>query len=84
MLAFGAVVTGEYAVYLHLDVDPRSTAVDVDMVFEGVTRAAPAVAWEDSHSERAPVDFDLEVYVPDARPNKIFEVRFMCSQEKSG
>ena len=83
LLAFGAVVTGEYAVYLHLDVDPKSTAVDVELVFEGVMRAAPAVAWEDSHSERAPVDVDLEVYVPDARPNEALEVRVMCSQEKS-
>ena len=55
LLAFGAVVTGEEAVYLLLDVDPKDAAVDVDLVVEDVMRAAPAVAWEDSHSERVPV-----------------------------
>ena len=47
-------------------------------------RAAPAVAWEDSDSERVPMDVHPEVFVPDARPNEVLEVRFMCSQEKSG
>ena len=67
-----------------MDVDPRSTAVDVDLVLEGAMRAAPAVAWEDSHSECAPVGVILEVCVPDARPNEVLEVRVMCSQEKGG
>ena len=65
-------------------VDTKGAAVDVDMVIEGVMRAAPAVAWEDSHSERVPVGNHLEVCVPDARPNGVLEVRAMCSQEKTG
>ena len=47
-----------------MDVDPKSTAVDVDLVFEGAIRAAPAAAWEESHSKRVPVDVHLEVFVP--------------------
>ena len=63
---------------------PRTRpSVEVDSVFEGVMRAAPAVAWEDSHSERVPVGVHLEVCVPDGRPNEIHEVRAMYSQEKS-
>ena len=67
-----------------MDVDAKDAAVEVDSVFEGAMRAAPAVAWEDSHSERVPVGVHLEVCVPDARPNEVSEVRVMCTQEKSG
>ena len=61
LLAFKAVVTVEQAAYLHLDVDPKDAGVEVGSVFEGVMRAAPAVAWEDSHSERAPVSIWLRI-----------------------
>ena len=84
LLAFIAVITAEYAVYLRLDVDPMEAAVERDPVFEGVIRAAPAVAWENRHSEIVPVGVQLGVCVPDARPNEVLEVRVMCSQEKSG
>ena len=67
-----------------MDVDPKDAAVDVDPAFDGVMRAAPAAAWEDSYSEYVPVDVHPEVRVPDARPNEVVEVRVMCSQEKGG
>ena len=67
-----------------MDVCPKGADVDEDPVFDCVMRAAQAVAWEDSYSERAPVDARPEVHVPDARPNEVPEVRIMCSQEKSG
>ena len=67
-----------------MEVDPKGAAVDVDLVFDGTIRAAPAVAWEDSYFESAPVDVHLEVRVSDTRPNEVNEARAMCSQEKSG
>ena len=65
-----------------MEVDPKDAAVDVDLVFEDLMRAAPAVAWENSHSERVAVDVHREVCVPDARSNEDPEVRAMCFQEK--
>ena len=67
-----------------MDVDPKGAAIEEDSVFEGVLRAAPEVAWGDSHSERVPVGVHLGVCVPDARPYEVQEARAMCSQEKSG
>ena len=66
-----------------MDVDAKDAGVEVDSEFEGVMRAAPAVAWEGGHSERVPVGVHIRVCVPGVRPNEVLEVRVMCSQEKS-
>ena len=65
-------------------VGPKSSAVDVGLVFGDSMRAAPAVAWEDTYPERVPVDVQPEVRVSNARPNEVLEERALCSQEKSG
>jgi len=67
-----------------LDVGPKSSAVYVDLVFDGVMRAALAVAWEGSYSEQAPVGVHLDARFPDARPNEDHEVRAICPQEEGG
>ena len=35
-----------------MEVELKGAAVDVDLAYEDVMRVAPAVAWEDSYSER--------------------------------
>ena len=67
-----------------MDLDAKAAGVEVDLVFEGAVRAAPAIAWEVSHSERVFVGVHLKVCAPDVRPNEVLEVKVMCSQEKSG
>ena len=55
-----------------MDFEAKEAGIEVDLEFEGVVRAAPAIAWEVSHSERVSMGVHLEVRVPDLRPNELF------------